>query len=105
MKINTTHTGSLENYIEKFKIWIDWKNYHYSTNLEYPIDTCDNGIPAYSWLEVEKINNDASKILVIDNIAEGINAQSMFNKFPKDKFYIIFSGGRWDSNTYKLPFE
>lgn len=105
MKINTKQSGSLKNYIEKFKIWVDWKNYYHLQNLEYPIDFCENGIPAYPAWQVPNINSDPSKIIVIDNIPEGINFQKTFNKYSTDKFYIIFSGGRWDPNTYHLPFN
>lgn len=103
MKINTNNSGGLLNYIEKIKIWIDWKNYHYSTTVAYPLEHSDTGIPAYNSFEIDQINADTSPIVVIDNMTESINTRKRFERYRTDRHYIIVSNGTWDTDFYKLP--
>jgi hypothetical protein len=66
----------------------------------------DRGIPAFNYRNVQAINQSTSPIIIIDMLGEGV--QAALDEFPaynKNKKYIIFSNGWWDTEYYQFGFE
>jgi hypothetical protein len=104
VKIISHMDDAVFNYIERLKIWVDWKNYNNVEQIEYPMDhSVDDGYPVYNQRDVKRINRDPRPVIVINNTTETINTIINFKKYNPNKFYIIISNGKWDQDYYKLP--
>ena len=92
----------ITRFLERYKIWKDYKNCYGGEKQEYlaEIDAC--GIHAFHYTEISKINNSPSSVIVIDCLTEGLHSSKYFNRYSKDKHYIIFSNGIWSKDTANL---
>jgi len=92
MKINGNNW--LSDYIEQYNIWKYNKEFYDKTTY-IDIDDSIDGIPVFNFADVENINNESSKIIIIYCLSEGLNQYDWFNQYNDEKFYIIFSGSMW----------
>lgn len=112
VNLNPTNTPLLKQFIDRYQIWFDYKSTYLqlhnrntfgkeravTSNPAHPAINC------YPGTDVGGINSDPNKIVFVDNLTEGINFKNYFRHYQSDKYYVIFSNGRWDEEYYKLPF-
>jgi len=103
LKINATDSESIKNYINRYELWRDSKNFYEGKNQSYMVINSSDGIPCYHYTDIEAINNDTSNLIAIDCMTEGIHSINFFKNYRSDHHYIIFSNGTWDRETYLLP--
>jgi len=56
-----------------------------------------SGIPIIPYYDIDAIKSSDSNIVIIDMITEGYHINRYFADYPKNKKYILFSNGWWDS--------
>ena len=56
-----------------------------------------SGIPIIPYYDIDAIKSSDSDIIMIDMITEGYHVIRHFANYPKNKKYILFSNGWWDS--------
>lgn len=103
LKINALHTSMLQRYIKRYHSWRTAQNLYNKT--EFAIDNDPLGIPCFSAIDVEQINNCKSDVIVIDNIKEGLHQSQYFSRYNKNKKYLIVSGTQWDPALYNWGFD
>lgn len=100
--------------------WIDFRNFYDNLGRRDPESNRPTKIPVLPkigfdpnlphinchWVRnVGDIKKDPNSVVIIDNLTENINSKYYFDHYPKNKFYIIFSNGKWDEDFYPLPFK
>jgi len=104
MKVNSTTSELVYNFINLYNTWVIWR----SRNVEHTeslLENSDSGIPCFDHWNWNKIQYSNSNVIILNNITEAYNGGYNFKDLPNDKFYIIFSNGKWDSSICKLPFN
>jgi len=104
-KLLINPSGLVDQFIKRYQVWKDYKNFYNNTSDPYLIKDDPMGIPCFHYRDVESINNSTSKIIAIDCLTEGIHSIDWFNQYRTDYHYVIFSNGWWDKEKYKLPFS
>lgn len=102
LKINPT--GLIQGFIDRYLIWKDYQNFYRSAGPDV-IEISRDGIPCFHYKNISSINACSSELVAIDNITEGIHSAKYFDRYNKNKKYIIFSNGSWDKNYYNLPID
>lgn len=103
LKINSS--SSVTNFIDRYRVWKDCKNFYQNASNPYLISYSDNGIPCFHYSDVKSINSSKDNVVAIDCLTEGIHSIDYFKQYRTDCYYIIFSNGWWDSNEFVLPFN
>lgn len=105
LEINTSQCSSLRDYLERYQIWCD-NRYFYQGIQKNVVRSGNTGIPCYNIrTQLHQIQQDTSKVIFVDNLTEGINVRHLLNQCPRDKFYVIFSNGSWNSNEYPMTIQ
>lgn len=104
LRINPNDQINLQLYIERYKIWRDYKNF-YSAHKDPVVDVSNDGVDCYHYTHLDAINNSKSKLVVIDNLSESIHSMPMFKQYRKDCKYLIFSAGTWGKDYYDLGID
>lgn len=74
--------------------------------IENPfVVTTDSPIPIIHYSNVDAIKASTATTVIIDMITEGFNISGIFYQYPKNKKYIFFSAGRWNTNQIDFGFE
>lgn len=108
LQINAEPYSSVANYIESYRVYTDWYNSCHNEKIDYLLSVDPDGIPVYHIFAdnlADKIQNDPSDVIFIDNSHETINTRRGLEKLPKEKFYIILSNGKWDPAYYQLSIK
>lgn len=104
MKIAAS-TDTMINLIEWYNIWKDSKVF-YGKSAPGPLLINDpDGVVCYHHMDVKSINADPSKLIVIDCLTEALNHLEYFNRYRKDRHYVIFSNGTWSRDHWNLPID
>jgi len=85
---------------EDYKIWATAKSF-YKNKFKVDIDWFFD-LPIFHHTDIDNISKCDSKIIAIDCLTEGIHSINNFRKYPRDKHYIIYSGGNWDKTKYDI---
>lgn len=102
LKVNLT--GLVENFVNRYLIWRDYTNF-YNEYSEPIIEYAADGIPCFHYTDVTGINANDSNLIFVDCMTEGLHSMRLFNRYSKNKKYIIFSNGYWDTDYHKFPFQ
>ena len=108
LKINADNNKSVANYIESYRVYVDWYNSWNIEKIDYIFSNQLDGIPVYHIFDNEisdKIFNDINNTIFIDNSHENADTHHILKKLPTNKFYIILSNGMWDPTYYPLPIK
>lgn len=103
IKINGTNT-MYKTLVEFYENYIDYSRI-YNKPVKEVVDIIhdESGIPTASiWTpswEIDKINSD---LVLIDAYTEGANIIPLFNKYPKNKRYVLMTNGTIDYSQYNI---
>jgi hypothetical protein len=100
--ISINSTGLVTQWIQNYKIWRDSQKF-YNNREHLEIAHSDIGVSCYHYTNVDQINSDPSSVIVIDCLTEGIHSSIYFKKYNRNKHYLIFSNGWWDTDLFELP--
>jgi hypothetical protein len=97
-------TGLINNFVNRYFIWRDYNNFYneYSNSV---IEHADNGVPCFHYTDITGINANDSNLIFIDCLTEGLHSADFFGQYNKNKKYIIFSNGSWDTDYHKFPIQ
>ena len=107
-KLLINPTGHVTQFIDKYKIWKDYKKFYHNDSTPSMVEIDHSGIPVFYYREISKINDCSSPIIGIDCLTEGLNCyKKYFSRYRKDKHYIFFSNGTWlkNSNNIDLSYD
>jgi hypothetical protein len=104
-KLLVNSTDLVNQFINRYQIWKDCKNFYNNSSDPYLIGHDSAGIPCFHYTDIDSINNSTGKIIAIDCLTEGIHSIDYFNRYRSDRHYIIFSNGWWDTEKYKFSFS
>lgn len=97
-------TGLIKDFVDRYLIWRDHNNF-YDEYDDPVIEHSVRGIPCFHFRNITGINNSDSNLIFVDCMTEGVHSSYYFNQYNKNKKYIIFSNGYWDTDYYKFPFR
>lgn len=93
--MNTVNTV-MPNLVEELKVWNAYQTQsgtNYTSLIEYFAK-----LSCYHYYDTNGINSTESKIIVINNLTEGLHSKDHFRRYKKDKHYIVVSNDIWDRN-------
>ena len=99
LKINAN--GQVLEFLERYQIWKDYCNF-YQANTPTVVEIAHDGIPCFHHRDVSGINSSTSQLIAIDCLTEGLNSKRFFEKYNKQKKYILFCNGTWDKNYHQI---
>lgn len=83
---------------EDYKIWATAKSF-YKNKSKVDIDWFFD-LPTFHYTEVDSINKCDSKIVIINNLEEGIHSIRWFRQYLDNKHYVFYTQGPWDKTKY-----
>lgn len=89
-------------WLQKLQIWRDHQRFYCNTDWPDLLDQSRFGF--FNFADVVGIKSCDESIIIIDNLTESWHSSKRFLQYPKDRKYIIFSGGTWDTDMHHLPF-
>ena len=95
----------VSNFIDRYQIWKDVKNFYNNKTDPYLIYSSEYGIPCFHYDDIDSINNSDSTIIAINCLTEGIHKKSHFIQYRSDRHYIFFSNGWWNKDKHPLPYD
>lgn len=104
IKINTCEFHGIQNFLNMYYTWVDYRNFYHRPCAPV-VEESATGWPCFDFQDVDAINECPSGTIVIDCITEGIHSKRYFDRYNKDKKYLIFSNGWWNKNYHHLPFQ
>lgn len=94
---------------EIYKQYLIYKEYlkYYNSDTEEKLKFIQDsdGIPCIHYDLDFVINQEKSDIIFVEVPTEGIHVIKRFNSYNKNKKYIIFSNGWWDTDYHKLEID
>lgn len=103
LKINAT--GAVIEFFERYQIWKDFCIFYKGQSASPLIEIAQDGIPCFYYLDVKNINASSSNLIAIDCSFDGIHCMKFFKKYNKQKKYILFCNGIWDTNYHQLGID
>jgi hypothetical protein len=92
--------------IEQYNTYKEYQHYYRKPNNLIDLNLDPSGIPCHWYSADTQINADSSDVVVIDLMTEGLHAAlSRFHTYDKNKKYILFSNGWWDTEKYDFGFK
>lgn len=89
-------------WLHKLEIWHDHQRFYHKKNWRDLLDGQD--FDCFHYTDIDKIRDSTKSVLIIDNLTESWHSFGYFLQYPRDRKYIIFSGGQWDTRKKYLPF-
>lgn len=102
LKINAT--GLVVEFLERYKIWQDYCNF-YKDSVHAVAEIAPDGIPCFYYTDINNINSSPSPLIAIDCLTEGLHSKKFFNRYNKNKKYILFCNGAWDTNYHHIDID
>lgn len=102
LKINAT--GQVFEFLERYKIWHDYCNF-YKGPKHAMVEIALDGIPCFHYTDIKNINSSPSPLIAIDCLTEGLHSKKFFNRYNKNKKYILFCNGGWDTNYHHIDID
>lgn len=102
LKINAS--GLVIEFLERYKIWQDYCNF-YNDPVHAVAEIAQDGIPCFYYKDVQNINSSSSNLIAIDCLTEGLHSKRFFERYNKNKKYILFCNGTWDKNYHQIDID
>ena len=102
LKINAS--GQVLEFLERYKIWQDYCNF-YKDSKHAMVEIAPDGIPCFHHTDIKNINSSSSTLIAIDCLTEGLHSKKNFNRYNKNKKYILFCNGVWDTNYHHMDID
>lgn len=90
-------------WLHKLGIWHDHQRFYHKKNWPDLLDGQD--FDFYHYTDIDKIRDSTKSVLIIDNLSESWHSFKHFLQYPRDRRYVIFSGGQWNTRKKHLPFR
>lgn len=104
-KLLINPSGLVTGFFEKYQIWKDYNKFYNNDQQESVIEISSQGIPVFSYTNVDKINSSDASLIGIDCLTEGLHSKKYFSRYNKNKRYIIFTNGIWSADTEDFGFN
>lgn len=85
---------------EDYIAWATAKSFYENkpnVNIDWFFD-----LPTFLYSDIDNISKCDSKIIVINCITESVHSHWAFRQYPRDRHYVIYSGGNWDKTKYDI---
>lgn len=102
LKINAS--GQVVEFLERYKIWQDYCNF-YKDPVHAVAEIAPDGIPCFHYRDIKNINSSPSALIAIDCLTEGLHSKKFFERYNKNKKYILFCNGGWDTNYHHIDID
>jgi len=102
LKINAN--GLVVEFFRKYKIWQDYCNF-YKGPVHAVVEIAPDGIPCFYYTDIKNINSSPSTLIAIDCLTEGLHSKKFFEQYNKNKKYILFCNGTWDTNYHHIDID
>jgi len=102
LKINAS--GLVVEFLERYQIWRDHCNF-YKNAQDAVVETAPDGIPCFYYKDIKSINSSASNLIAIDCLTEGLHSKEHFEQYNKNKKYMLFCNGDWDTNYHQINID
>jgi hypothetical protein len=101
-KLLINSQGLVNGFLERYQIWKDYNKFYNNDSQDSMIEINSQGIPVFHYTDVDNINSNASSLIAIDCLTEGLHSSRCFRRYNKNKHYIIFSNGFWPKDSTDL---
>ena len=107
LKINAAggSTGSFMQFFERYQIWKDYCNFYKNHDSTPVVEITQDGIPYFYYLDIKNINASPSNLIFIDCTYDGAHCSKIFKKYNKQKKYILFCNGIWDTDYHQFGID
>jgi len=102
LKINAS--GLVVEFFERYKIWQDYCNF-YKEPVHAVAEISHDGIPCFNYQDIQNINASLAPLIAIDCLTEGLHSEKFFKQYNKDKKYILFCNGTWDTDYHCIDID
>jgi hypothetical protein len=102
LKINAN--GLVVEFLERYKIWQDHRNF-YKDPAHAVAEISHDGIPCFYYRDIKNINSSSSPLIAIDCLTEGLHSKEFFERYNKNKKYILFCNGTWDTSYHHIDID
>jgi hypothetical protein len=103
LKINAT--GSVIQFLERYQIWKDCCNFYKNHDVMPLVEMAQDGIPCFYYNDIKNINSSSSNLIAIDCTYDGVHCYKEFKKYNKQKKYILFCNGIWDTDYHQFGID